>query len=199
MALPDLHEHLAELASQATERAQADPFQAEIMAAFGRWHVIITEPNREATAVRHLSSRGFGVYLPECDTELTVRGRQRTFHRPMFTGYVFVFTWQIDQHRRRIEACTGVAAILQQERRDGDPVPVVIDDHWIEEIQATEFNLLLVRRGTVPRRRRRRRHQVEVDDDEVVRISTKSYFTGIEKLATQERNSVLHRALGLVS
>ena len=201
MALENLNEHFAALAAKATQRAAADPFQVEITAPFGAWHVILAEPNRETTAVRHLSSRGFGAYLPECDAKITTRGRARTLHRPMFPGYVFLFTWQINDHRRRIEACIGVSGILQQATQTGDPVPVVVPDNVMDQVQATEFSLL--NHGAIrqrPRRRRRASRSIEeVDEHEVVRISTKSYFTGIEKLATQERNSVLHRALGLVS
>jgi transcription antitermination factor NusG len=197
MALENLNEHFAELAARATQSATANPFQVEITASFGAWHVIIAEPNREVTAVRHLGSRGFGAYLPEFDIVKRFRGSTRKLRRPLFPGYVFVFTWQINEQRRRIEACAGVTSILQKATKDGDPVPVVIEDGLIAQIQATEFNLS--RYGIVPERPRRKPRLRRWEDDEVVQISTKSYFTGIEKLATQDRNSVLHRALGLVS
>ncbi len=205
LALPSLSDHLMQLAARATQRAHANPFQAEIAAEPARWHVIVTEPNREATAAGHLIGRGFGTYLPEYDQVAVTRGRKRVIHRKMFPGYLFVFIWSIERQWRRIASCTGVTRLLLNGQH-----PAILSDEQINEIQTREISQLvnghesLLFGGTPKRRKRMKRWEKELERhacEHMVngnfRASTKSHFAGIEASDPVVRNSVLHRALGM--
>src|SRR5262245_21330170 len=58
------------------------------------WHVLVTFPNRESTANKHLHRLGCDAYLPSFPKAKfrQVRGgrRWRVWRRPIFPGYVFV-------------------------------------------------------------------------------------------------------------
>ncbi len=202
--LPSLSEHLLQLAARATERAHASPFAAEITAEPACWHVIVTEPNREAIAAGHLIGRGFGIYLPEYDEVVITRGRKRVIHQRMFPGYLFVFVWAIERQWRRIASCTGVARLLLNDQQ-----PAILSDAQINEIQTREISQLVNGEALLldspPKRRKRmkrwerelERHAYEPVVDGNFRSSTKSYFTGVETADPVVRNSLLHRALGM--
>lgn len=206
LALPSLSDHLLQLAARATERAHANPFEAEIAPEPARWHVIVTEPNREATAAGHLIGRGFGTYLPDYDQIAVIRGRKRVIHQRMFPGYLFVFVWAIERQWRRIASCTGVTRMLLNGER-----PAILSDEQINEIQTREISQLvngdwLLFSTSQKRRNRKRmkrweceleRHACEHMVDGAFRASTKSHFAGIEASNPVARNSVLHRALGM--
>lgn len=205
VALPSLSDHLLQIAARATERAHANPYGAEITPEPARWHVIVTEPNREATAAGHLIGRGFGIYLPEYDEVVISRGRKRVLHQKMFPGYLFVFVWSIERQWRRMAACTGVSRLL----RNGDQ-PAVVTDEQINEIQTKEFNRLVNDTPLVavsgPKRKKRlkrwerelEKHACEQMIEGNFRVTTKSYFADIETLDAHSRNHRLHRALGIV-
>jgi transcription antitermination factor NusG len=188
--LPPLAAHLMEIAAQASDRARDHKFEAEIAQQPACWHVIVTQPNRENMAARHLMRRGFGVYLPEFDEMGIVRGRKRISHAPLFPTYLFAFVWQIDRQWGRIAACTGVVRVLLNGTR-----PAVVPDRIINEIQATELSQVVATLPRPPSRSRLKRWQRELL--EVPTASPKSYFDGIEKIGATERCSALHRALNL--
>jgi transcription antitermination factor NusG len=200
-----LSAYFTELAAQATERARAHKFEAEVAPTPGRWHVLVTQPNRETTAAAHLIGRGFGTYLPEITKVAIVRGRKRTCRQALFPGYLFVFVWGIEAQWRRIAACTGITRLLLK-----DDKPAVVADEIIGEIQATEFNCLM-ETGALhlqddhrrPRKRMKRwQRQLRETEDKSIpegkfRVSTKGYFADVEKQEPEARNSILRRALGL--
>ncbi len=205
VALPSLSEHLLQLAARATERAHASPFGAEITAEPARWHVIVTEPNRETTAAGHLIGRGFGTYLPEYDEMVITRGRKRVLHQKMFPGYLFVFVWAIERQWRRMAACTGVARMLL----NGDR-PAIVPDTIINEIQVEEFNQLVNNTSLLAsepgKRKRLKRWERDLQKNtsaelaqtgSTFRVSTKSYFAGLGNCDPVTRNSTLRRALGM--
>lgn len=201
--LPLLSEHLMELAARATERAHANPYGVEITPEPARWHVLVTEPNREATAAGHLIGRGFGTYLPEYDQVAVTRGRKRVLHQKMFPGYLFVFVWAIERQWRRMAACTGVSRVLLQGER-----PAVVPDTIINEIQIEEFNQLVNNTSLLAsepgKRKRLKRWERDLQKNtsaelaqigSTFRVSTKSYFAGIGNCDPVTRNSTLWRAL----
>lgn len=53
------------------------------------WFILLTEPSREATAVRGLRERGIQAYGPVVMKRLVRRGRKIEVERPLFPGYVF--------------------------------------------------------------------------------------------------------------
>lgn len=202
--LKPIRDVLAErAAADATDRAYADKFSAEIVPGLApRWHVIVTQPNREATAAGHLIGRGFGTYLPEVTRRIISRGRLRNLTLPMFPNYLFLFVWDIEYHCRRILACTGVSRVLRN-----CETPLIVADKIINDVQTAEFNEM-IRAGAFSVRARRKTHKknriekwgLEAERDaEIVRISPKSYFDGIGTLDDDGRKGLLHRALGLVS
>ena len=203
--LPHLSKHLTAIALQATERARANPFEASLVAGSRpHWHVIVTEPNRESTAAAHLVARGFGTYLPEFDEVVVIRGKRRVRRQRMFPGYLFVFIWAVETQWRRISACAGVSRLLLC----GDK-PAVLSDKDINDIQTEEFKNLVNNTPlfveTKKKRRKRlkrwerelERHACEGMVEGTFRVSTKSYFAGLEKEDSTGRNQILHRALGL--
>lgn len=132
----------------------SNPTFAELVPdASPRWHLIETHPNQERTAAAHLVARRFGVFIPEIEEDVVRRGRKYHQTRLMFTGYIFVFVWDIMRHSSRIKAIPGVARIMlsRMETRpavvvDGqekypavfDDVPAIISDRKIDEIRAVE-------------------------------------------------------------
>lgn len=185
----------AQAAEQATRDAQQHPMSAEIVPELSpKWHVITTEPGQDGIALGHLIGRRFGAYQPMF-TKVTKgrmrNGAQRTRLSPLFPGYLFLFVWGIEQHRHRIQACPGVHAILMDGSR-----AAVIPDRFIDQLQAREFNMTAI----PPRRSKRKKYRQAADDlVEIVAISPKSYWSGIEALEPQERIGLLHKALGLAS
>lgn len=68
------------------------------------WHVIEVWPGVENRIADELTLRRFGVYVPQVERKWDDRGRMVDCSPTlMFPGYIFVFVWDIDQHRSRIE------------------------------------------------------------------------------------------------
>lgn len=172
---------------------KAGPLNAEIVPdCMPHWHIVTTEPSSEDRALRHLSERGFGVYLPCFDRRMgdIVRG-------PIFPRHLFVFVWDVLRHWRRLRDCPGVTAILVK-----DDQAVVIGDRDIGRIQMMEIGQLGLMARSAGKRPRRgfRRDRAERDDgpSEVgVTISCKSHWDVVVGLDPEARVGVLHRALGL--
>lgn len=176
------------------------PYRAEIVRrgnlndaiSEARWHVAATVPAGEEDAIRFLAARGFGVYLPVFETIHLVRGCKVNRYRPLFPGHIFLFVWDIKRHWRRIKACPGVARVLCVEEN-----PVVVPPESIYRMQAIEavgMEALMPKRS---RRRRKRGRIIEPNGHEIISISPKSYWHGIERLDDNDRNRLLHKALGI--
>jgi transcription antitermination factor NusG len=171
------------------------------------WHVLLIEPQREATAAGHLVGRRFGIYLPMLYRKMVSRGRLIEQSRPMFPGYLFVFVWDLDTHRGRIMACPGVSGVLMVD----DVRYAVVPDIEIDKMQAAEHNSLQWLRPHAaaahryrPRRgyRKNRLAVAELDPaDElaVIGIGPYSAMLDYEALDDVGRISVLRDALGLGS
>jgi len=57
----------------------------------GRWHILITEPNREETATKGLKARGFAPYSPMVLKRIKAgRTKTREVPRALFTCYAFL-------------------------------------------------------------------------------------------------------------
>lgn len=184
---------------QLSERAdKAGPLCAEIVSGSEpRWYIVVTTPGQEGIAAGHLIGRRFGVYQPRFPDPKIIRGRKQRRWRNLFPCYLFVFVWDAERHARRILACPGVARMLCIGER---PVPVPFDviDHLRAEenkLNPVQYTIDVVR----VRKRRKKRTQVteqkvvEADPDDIISVSSKSYWT----LDEPERFSLLHKALGL--
>jgi transcription antitermination factor NusG len=156
------------------------------------WHLVRTAPSQENLAVKHLSARGIGVYLPMSCRQIVRRKRQCLHRALIFPGYVFAFVWDVERHWRRIKACPGVQTVVCINEK-----PIVVPDVMIERILVTEA-LDDVRVMGEQRPRRRRKTGV-IEDASRVDISTKSYWREITDSDPARRNSALHRALGLAA
>lgn len=188
----------AALVSAQTRETRVDPLRAEIVPnVSAQWHVIVTHPSHENIAASHLIGRGFGVYLPEINREYVVKGKKKVRSWPMFPTYLFAFVWDVRRHKHRVESCTGVSRVLCSEFER----PAVVPDWVISDLQAVEFTQLT----KLPRSRMRGRKRSlppgleGLRGEEIVKISTRSYFEDAAKLDDAARTSLLHRALGLTS
>lgn len=182
------------------------------------WHVIETHPNHERIAVGHLIARRFGVFVPETELTIVRRGRKLDVIRLMFTGYIFIFVWDILRHRNRIESCPGVARIvLVDDKPDQARRPAVISDQKIDEIRAVEngerplFNITpsaeVVRSKKDKKRWKKcskKEKEREIEElaraNDIVAVYPYGWSSFQDKLLTldeQGRNQTLRNALGL--
>lgn len=193
--LDELRAYLERLASDATSRARSAPkLTCELPSGSeGHYYVIATVPAHEDIAAEELIKRGFGTYLPIYEQEF-IRGRvKKTKVCVLFRGYVFAYVWDIARNKHRIETCDGVSHIL---KFAGTERFAVVPDEAIKEIEVLELNYFFNGPNWV-RPRRKKRNSAGLHDP--VKVSPKSYFSGIEGIDGRERNGLLHRALGLAS
>lgn len=174
--------------------AKLGPYPAEVIPETrAQWHVAATVPACEDKAIKFLSARGFGVYAPAFEITSVTRGRKVTRYRPLFPGHLFLFVWDIKRHWRRVRACPGVARILCINE---DPVIVPYDA--IHRMQAIEYSGMDAFKPKRRNWRRKKRGRLPPEEPNIISISPKSYWCNIEKLDDDQRNQLLHTALGLV-
>lgn len=189
-----------------------NPFAAEIVPGITpKWHLIETLPNHERTAAAHLIARRFGIFVPETEETIIRRGcKIEGYKRLMFTGYLFVFVWDICAHLSRIQACPGVARVISV-----DDEPAVITDRQIDQIRAVENSkrpLSMVMDAEVVSTKKKKRRwsknnkdkkEVELElqrqrDNEIIACRPWSPFQdSLLSLDSEGRNQTLLNALGL--
>lgn len=104
------------------------------------WHPLAISPGNEFKAVKFLSERGFGVFLPRFTegASLKLDGVELCGGRRLvFPGHCFVFVWDVMRHWRRIRSCPGVVKILV----DGAQRPIIVNDATMDFIQALQYGL----------------------------------------------------------
>lgn len=187
--------------------AEANPLAAEIIAGItAEWYVVQTHPAHERIAAAHLVARRFGIYLPEAEQVEISRGRKLKTLRPMFPGYVFVFTWLAPVNYHRIRSCPGIFDFLYL---DGLK-PAVISESVLNEARAVEnrqrplsstFEAIgMFKRVKKRWRRSRTISEQAITDNEIVSVRTWSAFRdGLTTLDDHGRNCLLREALGLSS
>lgn len=161
------------------------------------WYLVEVWPNKERQVYAKLAERRFGVYLPECSrTEL------------LFPGYVFVFVWDLLQHRSRIEAIDGVVRVIL----DVNGVPLFLTDAEVDKVRYLEncFRPVPLQQFAVEvepmkkKRRRKAKPRVVMVPDEIVCTRPGGWIRGVEDddaIAVDSHgwNQTLMRALGLCS
>lgn len=216
--LKAVREALAELRiGDVVDYGPVNPLSAEIIAGVTpAWHVLETLPNHERSVAAHLVARRFGVFVPETEADIIRRGRKLHITRLMFTGYVFVFVWDILAHTSRIESIPGVARIMRHPATEqcffGKPVS--ISDELIDRIRAVEnqkrpLRAIMADEVAYDRKKKRRRwrkyrkDQREIEDEranEIVAVrSWDAFQDAIVTLDEQGRNQTLLTELGLSS
>jgi transcription antitermination factor NusG len=182
----------------------ANPINAEARpGTIAAWHVVETFPSHERIAASHLIGRRFGVYVPETERMEVRRGCKAKVVRPMFPGYLFVFTWDIKSHVARIMACPGVWKLMLV----GDHI-ATLSDELIDKIRIVENKQrpLTMRLEDIGRpqkgwRRKPKTHEQPISCDEIVGVRSWSAFTDGLRVAVDgaERNQILRKALGFSS
>jgi transcriptional antiterminator NusG len=182
----------------------ANPINAEARpGTTAAWYVVETMPAHERIAAGHLAGRRFGVYVPETEQVEVRRGRRDKFKRPMFPGYLFVFTWEIDRNVGKIMACPGVWRMMLI----GDRF-AVLPDAAIDKIREIEnaYQPLALSfdyfEGFGKKKKRWRstpRQEQPISDNEIVSVRAWSAFTdGLQQSVDgEERNQILRKAFSL--
>lgn len=193
-----------------------NPLLAEIVPdVTPNWHVIETLPNHERSVAAHLIARRFGMFVPETEEDIVRRGRKLHVTRLMFTGYVFVFVWDIAAHAGRLTSIPGVARLMCHPAVDGGfPKPVVVADSVINRIRAVENSKRPLPAITIEglayspkhKRRRWRKHRRDQQKAELAKasevIAVRPWDAFQDAIATLDeggRNQTLLVALGLSS
>jgi hypothetical protein len=140
----------------------------------------------------------------------------------MFTGYIFVFVWDVMQHLSRIEAIPGIARVMHSlvETRkavikDGVEIvpavfqerPVILSDEIIDKIRIVEnierplkavMSETTVVRKKKPRWRKAPKQAAPESDNDIIAVRPWSAFQdSLLSLDTEGRNQTLLTALGL--
>jgi len=116
------------------------------IASGGRWHILITEPNREETASRGLSSRGFAPYSPVVYKRVKApRGKFLEVPRPMFPCYSFV---ALPADFTKFEALMKVPGIFDLMRASDDRQKMaILPDAAVAAIRVRESAIERLRQG----------------------------------------------------
>ena len=186
--------------------SEINPLMAQISAGFPpAWYALQIVSGQERIAAAHLVARRFGIFLPETEERRSRRGKLIAVARPMFPGYLFLFTWLEGRNYRRAISCPGVLDFL----RAGANVAVV-PDRVIDGVRAEENRqrplvvnntaIAWFRKGRRGFRRFRKMIQQgqRIEDSQIVGVHTWSALSdGLRDLDGDGRNRLLLAALGV--
>lgn len=102
------------------------------------WHVLQTEPQREATAAGHLIGYRFDIYLPVMAVLVAAGRRSRREQRPLFPGYLFV---RVAPERMRLVYSVPGSRGLLREAGGGEGSFAVIGEGAIDWIREQEKSI----------------------------------------------------------
>jgi transcription antitermination factor NusG len=185
----------AVMAELARPVASFDPRNAELVQGVTpKWHLIETYAHCERRVAAELAARRFGIFVPETEETLIKRGRKVTQKQLLFPGYVFLFVWDVLDHRERIEAIDGVMHVVLITSPAG-PIPAELTDEQIDQIRAVENGQRPLLNTKKKRGYSKKRGSF---DDEVVSCYAWSPFQDqLMTLDSDGRNQTLRKALGL--
>ena len=197
-------EVLAELLSEDARAEMArpvrtyDPRSAQVVPGVEpKWYVIEVASRDVET---ELVKRRFGIYVPEEEETIIMRGRKVDRRVRMFPGYVFVFMWDTDENWSRLANIRGVLAVLG-----------TLTDEQVDKIRYCEncarpvmLQSFEIEQDVVPKKCRKRRRkvkkQVVVVHDEVTAVRAWSAFEdAIMTLDSEGRIGALRNLLGVSS
>ncbi len=169
------------------------------------WYVIETFPQCERDVVDELVKLRFGIFVPEIEGTFVRRGLKIDRQCPMFTRYVFVFTWLTDHNYALISSTEGV---LRFASADGLK-PVAVTDREIDLLRRVEngkrpFEVIFDEEAPPPylskkaRKRWKPKPRVFNPKTDIERVRAWSAFDdGFKALDSEQRNQTLQKALGL--
>lgn len=113
------------------------PTDAEVSDAPAKWYLVRTFPGDDGRAMRWLARRRFGVFQA-MQQRRAGRNDPRLVqgYEPVFPGWVFVFCWDVEKMRARIESTPGVMKLLCDPATNN---PVPIDEDFIERLRALSW------------------------------------------------------------
>jgi transcription antitermination factor NusG len=171
------------------------PYHSEMMPGVDpKWHILKIVPGQDSIAMSHLIARRFGVYQPRGKRK--VKGhhgrpaREQSF--PLMPGYLLIFVWDVNHHKRRILACPGVTRFVME----GAGI-YEVPDVEIRKLQVTENKES--GQGTPKKRPRRRRKARDVNerDEGSVTIRVYSAWSNIHDDILRGGDDALKKALAL--
>ena len=181
-----------------------------------QWHLIEVYEAAERKVAGALVARRFGIYIPESEETVIVRGRAVERTALLFPGYIFVFVWNVFHCLDVIESIEGVIRVMLDV--NGNPLP--LSDEQIDRIRYVENNIRPIqleefeievdappRKTTKKKRARQQTRRVKVKvSDVIVRTRPGGWSRGdfddtldetVKALDSCGRNQTLLRALGL--
>jgi transcription antitermination factor NusG len=183
----------AVMAELARPVASYDPRNAELKPGVTPAWYVLEVASRDVEA--ELVKRQFGIYVPEEDETVIVRGRKRDRRVRMFPGYVFVFLWDTAANWSKLARIRGVVASLGK-----------LSDEAIDKIRHCEncarpvlLQSFEIAQDFVPKKRKRRKTKrcVVVVHDEVTAVRAWSVFEdAVMTLDSEGRNQALRNLLG---
>ncbi len=102
-----------------------------------RWYLVHAFPGDDVKALRWLARRKFGAFRAMKQREDKRNGTKLQGFEPAFSGWIFVYTWDIKRMRSRILSLPGVMSIFS------DPVsqqPIVIPDWFVNRLREMSFD-----------------------------------------------------------
>jgi transcription antitermination factor NusG len=116
----------------------AGPMDCEITeSSTARWYLVRTYPGDDVRALRWLARRRFGTFSPQQQRRVRSRGGVLVQGwESVFPGWLFVFTWDIERMKTRIESCPGVMGLFCYPESNR---PVPIGQAFIDEMRALSW------------------------------------------------------------
>jgi transcription antitermination factor NusG len=181
------------LAIAAKRESHHGPFHGEMISGVEpKWHIVKIVPGQDGIAMAHLVARRFGVYQPRGRRKIKSRGRVFEQSFPLMPGYLLIFVWDVNHHKRRILGCTGVIRFVME----GANIYEAPDSEIrkLQVMENKESGLSIPKKR--PRRRRKAREQSDVDAGSVT-ISCYSAWSTIHDDIQKGGDGALKRALAL--
>jgi transcriptional antiterminator RfaH len=100
------------------------------------WAVLLTQPNRERTALTHVERQGFTAWLPRVRSTVVRRGLKVEAIEPLFPRYLLV---QVIDAWHCLRSTLGVSGLIMDGER-----PAFIREHEVEGLRARERDGLVV-------------------------------------------------------
>jgi transcription antitermination factor NusG len=100
------------------------------------WYLVQTFPNETARAMRWLAKRMFGAFRPMQQQVDRQTGKKLAGWEDVFSGWIFVFAWDIGRMKGRIRRVPGICRIFC-DPASKEPVP--ISDQFVQELRSLQF------------------------------------------------------------